>query len=206
MRRAFPWCRAASSGRSGRDSIRVLAQLRVTLRQTYLKARKCRPWALLSGGLAPVPAGDRLRMPSAPGYVTSAIKCVGRRETLAAGGSLPSPWYWDPGGTCRAQRSTQAPGITWQHQPKKVVAEQGAGWREGGFTLETEGAEVERKKIPYETPVRGQFGALSVRGGVGRQEAKLFNTGIGTNCLCPSVHAKIYVLLCLKTSLLRRGL
>ncbi|XP_071669438.1 uncharacterized protein [Patagioenas fasciata] len=68
-RRAIPWCSAASGGRSGRDSIRVPARLRVTLRQTNLKARKCRPRALLSGGLAPPPAGDWLRMPSAPGSV-----------------------------------------------------------------------------------------------------------------------------------------
>ncbi|XP_052633349.1 uncharacterized protein LOC128136947 isoform X3 [Harpia harpyja] len=66
-RRAVPWCRGASGGRSGGDCIRVPARLRVTLRQTNLKARKCRPRALLSGGLAPPRAGDRLRIPSAPG-------------------------------------------------------------------------------------------------------------------------------------------
>lgn len=56
-----------------------------SLLQTNLKARKCRPRALLNGGLAPPPAGDWLRMPSAPGYVTSAIKCVGR-GALGRGG------------------------------------------------------------------------------------------------------------------------
>ncbi|XP_048813802.1 uncharacterized protein LOC125698920 [Lagopus muta] len=73
-RRAFPWCRAASGGRSGRDSIRVSARLRVTLRQTNLKARKCRPRALLIGGPAAPPGGDRLRMPSAPGDVLHSMR------------------------------------------------------------------------------------------------------------------------------------
>ena len=41
-RRAFPWCRAASGGRSGRDSIRVLARPRVTLRQVTGRRRRAR--------------------------------------------------------------------------------------------------------------------------------------------------------------------
>ncbi|XP_064930973.1 uncharacterized protein LOC110365831 [Columba livia] len=84
-RRAFPWCSAASGGRSGRDSIRVPARLRVTLRQTNLKARKCRPRALLNGGLAPPPAGDWLRMPSAPGRHQSSIKNPMDRTDVSLG-------------------------------------------------------------------------------------------------------------------------
>lgn len=56
--------------------------------QTNLKARKCRPRALLIGGPAAPPAGDRLRMPSAPG-TSLPLASVWAAETLASGGPGP---------------------------------------------------------------------------------------------------------------------
>ncbi|XP_029899381.1 cuticle collagen 19-like [Aquila chrysaetos chrysaetos] len=134
-RRAVPWCRGASGGRSGGDCIRVPARLRVTLRQTNLKARKCRPRALLSGGLAPPPAGDRLRIPSAPGYVTSAIKCVGRGD-LGRGGSrvrvpppVAGPRGEPGGGRARGSPAVPFPGAARASGTEEPCPAAGSGGR-----------------------------------------------------------------------------
>lgn len=118
-RRAFPWCSAASGGRSGRDSIRVPARLRVTLRQvTGRRARSPRRHRPCAGQRAGAARGKRPRglgagvgAPRRAGRAGPALPRRGRAREPRPGPASPLGAAVPSGGRCPRRREREATAV-----------------------------------------------------------------------------------------------